>query len=45
MDEEWRSLFTFHTLLGIHMLNTLVIGTHSGSSELQERVRVIMKGL
>ena len=45
MDEESRNLFTFHTPWGLHRLNTLVMGTHSGSSELQERVRVIVKGL
>jgi hypothetical protein len=43
MDEKSRNLFTFHTPWGLHRLNTLVMGTHSGSSKLQERVRVIMK--
>ena len=45
MDEESRNLFTFHTPWGLHRLNTLVMGTHSGSSELHERIRVIIKGL
>ena len=45
MDKQSRNLFTFHTPWGLHRLNTLVMGTHSGSSELQERVRVIVKGL
>ena len=45
MDEDLRNLFTFHTLWGLHRLNTMVIGTHSGNREFQERVRVIVKGL
>ena len=45
MDDESKDLFVFHTPWGLHRLNTLVMGTHSGSSELQERVRVILKGL
>ena len=45
MDEESSNLFTFHTPWGLHRLNTLVMGTHSGSSELHERIRVIIKGL
>merc|ERR1712059_18355 len=45
MDEESRNLFTFHTPWGLHRLNTLVMGTHSRSSELHERIRVIIKGL
>ena len=45
MDQASKNLFTFHTPWGLHKLNTLVMGTHSGSSELQERVRVIVKGL
>ena len=44
-DESSRDLFVFHTLWGLHRLNTLVMGTHTGSSELQERVRVIVDGL
>ena len=45
MDEESKNLFVFHTPWGLHRLNTLVMGAHSGSSELQERVRIIVKGL
>ena len=30
---------------GLYRLNTLVMATHSGSSELQERVRVMIKGM
>ena len=45
MTEESANLFTFHTPWGLHRLNTLVMGTHSGSSELQERVRVVLEGL
>ena len=45
MDEESRNLFTFHTSWGLHRLNTLVMGTHSGSSELHKWIRVIIKGL
>ena len=45
MDDSSRDLFVFHTPWGLHRLNTLVMGTHIGSSELQERVRVIVDGL
>ena len=45
MDEESRNLFAFHTPWGLHRLNTLVMGTHSGSSELHKRITVIIKGL
>ena len=45
MTEKPSKLFVFHTPWGLHKLNTLVMGTHSGSSELQERKRVIVKGL
>ena len=45
MDESSRDLFVFHMPWGLHRLNTLVMGTHTGSSELQERVRVIVDGL
>ena len=40
-----QEIFTFHTPWGLHRLNTLVMGTHSGSSKLHERIRVIIKGL
>ena len=45
MDKESRNLFTFHTPWGLHRLNTLVMGTHLGSSKLHERIREIIKGL
>ena len=45
MTEESSNLFVFHTPWGLHKLNTLVMRTHSGSSELQERMKVIISGL
>ena len=45
MTEESSKLFVFHIPWGLHKLNTLVMGTHSSSSKLQERMRVIVKGL
>ena len=44
MDKESRDLFTFHTAWGLQRLNMLVMGMHSGSSELHERIRVIISG-
>ena len=45
MTEESADLFVFHTPWGLHRLNRLVMGAHSGSSELQERMRIIVEGL
>ena len=45
MDEESRKLFVFHTPMGLHTYNTLVMGTAPASSECHENIRIILEGL
>ena len=45
LDEESKDLYCFWTPWGLYRYNTLVMGVSSGSSECQERIRLIVEGL